>query len=325
MATSWRTPNRLLTEPWLHMAESWRLHGGFSEGPFAPDSPSISLVSLPILADLHSHTSHSHGQATTQEMFLAAKAKGLHYFGFSEHSPRPAGYTYPTDYQEKLIRQFSDYIQEVQQATVRGQQEGITILMGLEVDAILGHEDFAATLVNEYPYDYIIGGLHFQGTWGFDGPAEEWDALCTEERFSIYARYYDDLAKMCSTGLFNIAAHPDLVKLHSVQSFRAWLKTDDALPRIRTALTAMKDAGMSMEISSAGLRKNCQEIYPCVQLMEIAQKLSLPITFGSDAHCANTPAYAFEQLARYAHHFGYTASTIYHKRQPHTLNFSCSQ
>ena len=267
------------------------------------------------------HTWHSHGQASTQDMYEAAVKAGLTIIGFSEHSPRPAGYAYATDYQEKLRAAFSQYVAEVCALRDRGREEGIMVLLGLEVDYVAGQEEFATALCHEYPYDYIIGGLHFQGTWGFDGPSGEWSGLNRAARYGVYARYYQDLARMCHTGLFHIAAHPDLVKIHSVADFTAWLDTPEALPLVRTALEAIKAQGMAMEISSAGLRKDCHEIYPGPVIMGLAAEVGVRISFGADAHCTNTPAYAFDALARYAASYGYTESTLFVGGTPHPLPF----
>jgi histidinol-phosphatase (PHP family) len=271
---------------------------------------SLITPALPVIADLHAHTHHSHGQASTEAMYLAAKDKGLKIFGFSEHSPRPTGYLYPTDYQEKLTSRFEQYVDEVRAMAVRGKIDGLTVLLGLEVDYIRGQEAYAADLCRRYPFDYIIGGLHFQGTWGFDSSADDWTPLSKEERFALYARYYDDLASMCATRLFHIAAHPDLIKLFSVDDFNAWLENPAALAKVKEALQAIKDNHMSMEVSSAGLRKPCKEIYPGPNIMALAAAMELPISFASDAHCTDTPGYAFAELARYAAGFGYAESMV---------------
>lgn len=276
----------------------------------------------PISADVHAHTWHSHALASVEDMYLAAKAKGLSIFGFSEHSPRPEGYAYPDDYQEKLNSGFTRYVEEVLAVAKRGAAEGMTVLLGLEVDYIPGKEEYARQLCERHPFDYIIGGLHFQGSWGFDFSAGDWAVLAQEERFAAYARYYDDLAAMCQTGLFHITAHPDLIKLFTVESFNRWLDTDEAAPAVGRALTSMKDNGVIMEVSSAGLRKPCKEIYPGPRIMAAASELSLPISFASDAHCTNTPAYAFDELARYASAFGYTHSYVVRGGKARALPFS---
>lgn len=275
-----------------------------------------------ILADLHAHTSHSHGQAASEAMYLAARDKGLAIFGFSEHSPRPEGYAYPVDYQEKLGRGFDLYVQEVQALALRGKKEGLRVLLGLEADYIRGKEAYVSALRKRAPFDYVIGGLHFQGNWGFDFRPEDWTPLTQKERFAIYARYYEDLAAMCASGLFHIAAHPDLIKLFTVEDFRAWLESGPGLAIVAKALKAIKEQGMLMEVSSAGLRKPCKEIYPGPAIMALAAQMRLPISFGSDAHCVNTPAFAFDQLARYAASFGYKESMIPEKDGLRPLPFA---
>lgn len=275
-----------------------------------------------IIADVHSHTVHSHGQGTVEQMYLAARERGLGVYGFSEHSPRPEGYVYPTDYQARLSAGFSRYIEEVRAIAARGAAEGMSVLLGLEVDYIPGREAYAKALCEAHDYDYVIGGLHFQGTWGFDYSPDEWAPLPREARFAAYARYYADLAAMCRTGLFHIAAHPDLIKLFSASDFHAWLDTPEASVSIDAALTAMRDNGVIMEVSSAGLRKPCKEIYPCPAIMRRAAAMGLAISFASDAHCVNTPAYAFDELARYAAGFGFTHSTIVERGAPRSLAFT---
>ena len=277
---------------------------------------------LPIKADVHMHTDHSHGVATVQQMFDAACQKGLQVIGFSEHSPRPQGYTYPQDYQDHLAATFDQYIASVQSLKQTAKQQGITVLLGLELDYIPAQEEYAQALCKAYPYDYIIGGVHFQGTWGFDGPAQDWDVLSTDQRFAIYKQYYKDLTQMCKSGLFQIAAHPDLIKMSSITTFNQWLTTPQAIKCIDDFLAALLNAGMVMEVSSAGLRKACNEIYPGPVVMERAAKMGVAISFGADSHCTNTPAYAFDTLAQYARSFGYTSSVIFRQKAPQTLAFS---
>ncbi len=276
----------------------------------------------PVAVDLHIHTSHSHGAAGTADMFEAACAAGLEVVGFSEHSPRPAGFVYPNDYQEKLRADFAGYIREVREAATLGKERGVMVLLGLEADYIAGREEYVQALCRDYPYDYVIGGLHFQGTWGFDADAADWDRLSEDERFAAYERYYEDLGRMCRTGLFNIAAHPDLIKIFSRESFERWLAGPRGEECVRAALTAAGDSGTAMEVSSAGLRKPCKEIYPGPAIMRIAADLGLSISFGSDAHCTATPAYAFAELARYAASFGFSDSVWFEQRRARRKPFT---
>lgn len=287
----------------------------FSRGGLSAKQPAI-------IADVHLHTHYSHGQADPLAMLQAAKRQGLSFIGFSEHSPRPAGYTYPEDYQEKLTSLLPQYVREVRAFAAQEAANGITVLLGLEVDYIPGQEAYATALCREHPYDYIIGGLHFQQNWGFDFSAADWERLDEDARFIIYRRYYEDLRDMCATGLFHIAAHPDLIKIFSIDSFKAWLDTPQAKDCVHAALSAMKKHGVIMEISSAGLRKACREIYPGPVIMAMAADLGLAVSFASDAHCTGTPAYAFDDLARYAGRYGYSHSVIVEKGKARQVPFT---
>ncbi len=271
-----------------------------------------------IIADVHSHTLYSHAQATTADMYASAQDKGLRIFGFSEHSPRPQGYNYPSDYQERLEKGFPLYVAEVDALKAKGH---IKALLGLELDYIPAEEAFAAKVCGAHDFDYVIAGLHFQDRWGFDNKAEDWAFADGKEYAARYERYYTDMERMCRTGLFNIVAHPDLIKIFSVERFRHWLESPGALELVHRALLAAKEAGMAMELSSAGLRKPCKEFYPGPQIMRLAADLGLPLSVGSDAHCVNTVAANFTELEDYARSFGYTQSVIFEKRRPTAVPF----
>jgi len=282
----------------------------------------MTISLRPITADVHIHTHHSHGTASTLSMYEAARAKGLTTVGFSEHSPRPEGYVYARDYQPKLISAYPEYVEEVKILKARGKGEGVAVLFGVELDYIPDHTDYAKKLCEEYPYDYILGGLHFQGTWGFDASQEDWDILSVAQCHEIYAAYYEDLARMCDTGLFHVAAHPDLIKIFSRERFDAWLALPGSQKLVRHALQVMQRNGVAMEVSSAGLRKPCKEIYPGRLIMQLARQANVSISFGSDAHCVNTPGYAFVELASYAARHGFSESVVFKGQKPISLPFN---
>ena len=218
-----------------------------------------------ITVDLHTHTKYSHGANTPAEMYASALDKGLTLLGFSEHSPRPQGFDYQHEYRERLSRHLPDYAREVlalKAAPREGAHGPCRVLFGMEMDWLDGQEDFTRTACKAYDFDYLLGSVHFLGRWGFDDGVEPWKSASQEECESRYTAYFTAWEAMLRSGLFNIAAHPDLIKIFSVEQFHIWLAKPESLAHIRRCLTALRDAGMAMEISSAGLRKTCREIYP---------------------------------------------------------------
>ena len=262
-----------------------------------------------IKVDLHLHTSHSHGQDGVAAMYAASREKGLEMIGFSEHSPRPSGFDYPRDYRQRLHSAYPQYLAEVREI----QAHDPNVLLGLELDWIPACPDFMESTINAYQYDYIIAGIHFLGTLGFDYSAADWSDPDSLQYSHRYEAYYETMADMAASGLFHIVAHPDLIKLFSREYFTSWLASDRGKDCVLAALESVRDADMAMEVSSAGLRKPCGEIYPAPPIMAMAAELGIPISFGSDAHCVNTPAFAFADLAAYAHAFGYEQSVYFRK------------
>jgi len=254
-----------------------------------------------ISADLHTHTRCSHGKSTAREMFAAGRERGIALHGFSEHSPRPDGYDYPREYRAQLIRAYPDYIREVLE--LKAQYPG-QVLLGMETDWMEKEIGFIQRAIRAYDFDYLIGSVHFVGAWGFDFSADDWMRLSFDQRAAHYESYFRALIRMAASQLFNIAAHPDLIKIFSIDTFRQWLTEHDGLDLVRESLIAIRDAGMSMEISSAGLRKPCKEIYPGPEIMRLAADVQVPVVFGSDAHQAAEMGFAFNELARYAASFG---------------------
>jgi histidinol-phosphatase (PHP family) len=254
-----------------------------------------------ITADLHTHTCCSHGKSTVREMFAAGRERGIVLHGFSEHSPRPDGYDYPHEYRARLIRAYPDYVREVLE--LKAQYPG-QALLGMETDWMEEETGFIQRAIRAYDFDYLIGSVHFVGTWGYDFSADDWARLSFDQRAAQYESYFRALIRMAESRFFNIAAHPDLIKIFSIDTFRQWLTQHDGLDLVRESLVAIRDAGMSMEISSAGLRKPCREIYPGPEIMRLAADLRVPVMFGSDAHQAAEMGFAFDELARYAASFG---------------------
>ncbi|MBO4300131.1 MAG: histidinol-phosphatase [Desulfovibrio sp.] len=261
-----------------------------------------------ILADMHTHTRYSHGASTPEDMYAAAVARGLTCLAFTEHSPRPVGFDYTHEYREHLTRHLPDYVREVR--ALRDGGGACEALLGMEMDWLDGQEDFTRAACAACDYDVLLGSVHFIGRWGFDDGDTPWKSFSQEECDRQYQAYFEAWERMIRSGLFHVASHPDLVKIFSVEQFHVWLSRPESMDLVRRGLTALRDAGMCMEISSAGLRKPCGEIYPAAPIMSMAAQLALPITFASDAHCVNDVAHGFDRLASYARSFGFREYTV---------------
>ena len=280
-----------------------------------------------ICADVHNHTNASHGLATVGEMFAAARARNLVWYGFSEHSPLPPGYSCPL-YKGDLAVTFPAYAAEVmalreQTASLAGRQSchGPRVLLGMELDWLPVNMPWMRDVIGQYPFDYIIGGLHFVGDVLVGSPRCWGPEVEREERFARYNAYYEIMQGLAASGMVDMVAHPDFIKVCCYDDFQAWLALPGSTDRIAAVLEAMRATDTAMEVSSAGLRKPFHEPYPGPVIMRLAADLGLTISFGSDAHNTEDIGSHFTELAASAAAYGFSRSRISVGRERLELDF----
>src|SRR5262249_31359945 len=89
----------------------------------------------------------------------------------------------------------------------------------------------------------------------------------------------------------------------------------DCTPMFRKFLEAAKRGGVAMELNTAGLRKDCKEIYPSPVLVRMAFETGIPITFASDAHAPGEVGINFREAVELARSAGYKNCCRFTRRQ----------
>jgi histidinol-phosphatase (PHP family) len=165
------------------------------------------------------------------------------------------------------------------EAVLAAKAEGLPVVLGLEVDFYRGRMHEVAALLDGYPFDVLLGSVHWIGAWGFDylddpRVVAEWDNRTTE---SIWDAYTDALEELADSGTCDVLAHPDLCKITG----RVPAVPDEWYDRMAEAAAR---SGMAAEISSAGWRKPVGEAYPAPPLLGRFRKAGVPVTTATDAH-----------------------------------------
>lgn len=271
-----------------------------------------------IIADLHTHTSYSHGTGTVVENYRVAADRGLAYIGFSEHSPLPQGFSCSL-YTGDLGAAFPLYAEDV--ALLKKSRNGPAALLGMELDWLPTRLSWMRNLVAAYPFDYVLGSIHFLDGLSV-GAVANWPAdLPLENAFGRFDAYFCEMASLAASGLVQVISHPDFIKLRSWPAFKLWLADKQSHGHIAHALQSMASHDVALEINTAGLRQNFNEFYPGADIMSIARELDIKLAFGSDAHTPMDIARDFAALAEYAASFGFRSSYIFLQREPVELNF----
>jgi histidinol-phosphatase (PHP family) len=209
--------------------------------------------------------------------------------------------------------QLDEYVEKVR----RAQREfpDLTIKLALEVDFIPGHEEWIRELAARHPWDYFVGSVHYVSeSWDFDNPTKlsEWKK---RDPFEVWSVYFERLTMAADSGLFEIIGHADLAKKF------CFYPKEDCTPMFERFLTVCAQKEVAIEINTAGLRKDCKELYPSQKILEMAASLAVPLTFGSDAHAPTEVGLSWPEAMDAARRAGFArySSFTQRKRRTHTL------
>jgi histidinol-phosphatase (PHP family) len=254
------------------------------------------------LADYHVHTPLCrHASGWPSEMAARALELGFTELGLSDHNPMPE----PFDDWRMDLSELPKYLEAVQQA--REQFPQLTIRLGLECDYLPGREDWIEKLATLADWDYLIGSVHYlpEG-WEVDHP--KYIGRHAGHSEQIWDSYWKTYQACIRSGLFDFVAHPDLPK-------KFGHKPDGDLRRYyEPTVQALADTGVAYEINTAGLRKDCRELYPAAGFVEIAHSAGIPLLINSDAHAVAELGAGFAEATGMAWSAGYRQVARFEKR-----------
>ena len=247
------------------------------------------------LPDYHTHTARcGHASGLPAEYVQAARAQGLFNIGIADHLPLLP------QYDPRLTMRLADlpdYVAEVQE--LKAQFPGY-VLLGIEADYRPQTVSEVSDLLGAYPFDYVIGSVHFLEDWAFDDPrnlAEYTDRDIDE----VWVQYLELVGDAAESGQFTILGHLDLVKKFGYRPTRT---LDKELSRL---VERISKAGTLVEINTAGLHKPVGEAYPDPDILRRLFEAGVPITFGSDAHLPEHVGRDFAHATELARAAGYTS------------------
>jgi len=183
--------------------------------------------------------------------------------------------------------------------------------LGIEADFIPGREDRMANLLEGREWDYVVGSIHFLGDHALD--YESYDVWTTgQSPDRVWSRYFEWLGEAAASGLFDILAHPDLVKMWG----RERPRPDGDLRRFYArAMDGIAESKIAIEVSTAGLRKPVGELYPDPAFLEMCLEAGCPIALSSDAHVPDQLGYGYERALEMLDRLGVGELCVFERRQ----------
>lgn len=253
--------------------------------------------------------------AVTEHLFRFTQARDL-LWGFWDDDPDAALHAGMAAYWDHHAHVDLDSYVEVVEA-VKG--AGLPAVCGLEVDYYEGRMDEVADLLTGYPFDVLLGSVHWLGAWRFDVLDDpltmaEWEARDVDAVWDAYTRAMEELA---ASRTCDVLAHPDLVKVAG----RRPAIPDECYDRIAEAAAT---SGMAAELSSAGWRKPVGEEYPAPPLLRRFVERGVPLTTASDAHSLPDVADRAAALRGLLVAAGVTELCAFRGRQPHVVGVAAT-
>ena len=268
-----------------------------------------------MLTDLHVHLRPDDPEATAAKYFTTANAeryldvaseRGVGVLGVSEHVHRfeqaLSVWRHPF-WVENATDDLDAYCDFVRDET--------ELALGIEADFVPGAEDRMANLLEEREWDYVIGSVHFLRDAAIDMRGE-WDIWTSSDPEKVWRRYFETLGEAARSGMFDILAHPDLVKVWG----REGPRPDGDLRRFYDlAMDGIAESEVAIEVSTAGLRKPVGEIYPAPAFLEMCLEAGRPVALSSDAHVPGDLAYRYDDAVELLESAGVSELAVFERRR----------
>jgi histidinol-phosphatase (PHP family) len=268
-----------------------------------------------MLTDYHVHLRPDGAETLAADYFTtanvaryreAADERGIAELGASEHVYR---FRQALDvWQHPFWRE--NAVDDIDQYVDFAREQGLKV--GVEADFVPGREDRMASLLEGREWDYVIGSVHFVGDEAVDHPDWDiWSARSVDPE-KVWRRYFEWLGEAARSGLFDILAHPDLVKVWGGERPRP---EGDLRRFYELAIEGIAESGIAVEVSTAGLRKPVGERYPADAFLAMCLDAGCQIALNSDAHYPRHVGFEYESTAAWLAERGVRELCVFEGRE----------
>jgi histidinol-phosphatase (PHP family) len=188
------------------------------------------------------------------------------------------------------------YCEDVRDAAARHPE--IRVLLGLEAEYLDGREAELDALLDAWPLDLVVLGVHVVDGFDFDDPSLRGDPRWGDPD-QLFAAYYRTVRRAVESCRFDILAHVDYISLWGHRPGPA------VQPQIDAALDALAAAGAAVELNTDRLSDPAGVMYPSLEILRAAHARDIPLTIDSDAHEAEHVGRLWNEAIALAREAGY--------------------
>ena len=245
-------------------------------------------------------------KANAERYREAAEERGIAELGVSEHVHRFVQalgvWTHPF-WRQWAVDDLDDYCAFVREET--------DLKLGIEADFVPGREDRMANLLDEREWDYVVGSIHFLRDEAIDMRGE-WDIWRSGDPDKVWSRYFEALGEAALTGMFDVLAHPDLVKVWGSAAPRP---EGDPRRYYARAMDGIAESDVAIEVSTGGLRKPVGELFPARAFLEMCLDAGRPVALSSDAHLPEEVGHEYGRAVELLGSLGVEEIAVFDRRE----------
>lgn len=233
-----------------------------------------------IRKDYHVHEHHSKdAEGATPILYCQmAEERGIDEICFTTH----CFVTGPDVNLGVSLENMEEYMDEIFNAQ---EETDVNLMFGIELEYFPGHERKIEEIVDEYPFDFILGSLHY--IRGIDIGSSNtlpqfFNGRPVEKSLNIY---YEDWSKAAETGFFDVLAHPDYFRRYLHHSEIKNLTWEQYGSTVFKAFDVLKTNNVGIEVNTSGYTHGLDSAYPILEFIKSARSAGVKIvTIGSDTH-----------------------------------------
>ncbi len=230
-----------------------------------------------------------------EETIESAIKRGLSAISLTDHFPLPPDFPDPTEEKDCAMKWslYAEY-RKLTKAAQEKYKDRIGITFGAEFDWLPDYSKWIKKQLSFYPFDYVIGSVHFLGKINDEKGERNFVLDYTKEEFlrglrffknikNLANAYYKNINDMVKSGLFDCVGHIDLIKKYNYGSLfsedEEWYTN-----LVSSVLDSIASSEMLIEINTSGFDKECKMQYPSLWILKEAKRRNIGLTMGSDAH-----------------------------------------
>lgn len=274
------------------------------------------------LVDYHIHTNYTRdATGTVNDYCKMAEKLGIKEIAFTNHLFLKKLDNVPgiesSEIPKMSIRldEISKHYEEIERAR---EQFKLKIKFGMEIDYFEECEREIEKLINEHPFDFVLGSAHIIDGFVIGDPNGAIKLFQQRDVFQTYVQYFSKLKKAIESQLFDVMAHPDIIRKYAVQY--SVIPFENYKDQVEDIVNSLVDNKIGIELNTYGYVHPVHDSYPSTEFLKICKEFGVKvITIGSDAHSPSNLGAGLKEGIEKLKKVGYEKICLFNRRKPEEL------